>query len=101
MIFQGACYTDQGSVRESNQDACTVKVARTSRGQAALAVVCDGMGGLVQGELASAELLREFDSWFWHYLPDLLRQELDAGAGGQNRHGNRKIAAAGKLADDV
>lgn len=76
MFFQGACYTDQGGVRESNQDACTVKVARTSRGQVALAVVCDGMGGLVQGELASAEMLREFDSWFWHYLPDLLQQGL-------------------------
>lgn len=76
MIFQGACYTDQGGVRESNQDACTVKVAQTGRGQVALAVVCDGMGGLVQGELASAELLREFDSWFWHYLPELLRQGL-------------------------
>ena len=36
MFFQGACYTDQGGVRESNQDACTVKVARTSRGQVAL-----------------------------------------------------------------
>lgn len=101
MIFQGALYTDQGDVRESNQDACTVKIAETCRGGVALAVLCDGMGGLVQGELASAEVVRGFSSWFWHYLPDLLQegitpQRLSAQWNGLIQGSNRRIREYGR-----
>ena len=37
-----------------------------------LCVVCDGMGGLADGELASATVIREFDQWFINKLPGLL-----------------------------
>lgn len=76
MVFQTACYTDQGEVRTSNQDSYCVKIADSGRGPAAMVVVCDGMGGLIQGELASAEVVRAFDSWFCHYLPALLETGL-------------------------
>ena len=77
MIYQTACYTDQGEFRPSNQDSCCVKIAQMGGEQVALALMCDGLGGLVQGELASAEVVRAFDSWFWNYLPELLREGLD------------------------
>lgn len=35
-------------------------------------VSCDGMGGLADGELASATVIREFDQWFINKLPGLL-----------------------------
>lgn len=34
--------------------------------------LCDGMGGLADGELASATVIREFDQWFINKLPGLL-----------------------------
>ena len=66
MIFQAACHTDSGPVRPSNQDSCCIKAARLGGKQAALVLVCDGLGGLIQGELASAQVVRAFDNWFWN-----------------------------------
>ena len=76
MFFQTACYTDQGETRPSNQDSYTVKTAQTAWGQVALAVICDGMGGLAQGEFASAQVVFAFEDWFWKELPLLLRQGI-------------------------
>lgn len=76
MFFQAASYTDQGNTRPSNQDAFTLKIAQTAWGQTALAVLCDGMGGLSQGEFASAQMVFAFERWFQNELPALLRQEL-------------------------
>ena len=78
MLFQAACHTDCGPVRPSNQDSFCIKAARMGDASAALAVVCDGLGGLVQGELASAQVVRAFESWFWNYLPGLLAGGLTA-----------------------
>ena len=78
MIFQAACYTECGPVRPSNQDSFCIKAARLGNTQAALVLVCDGLGGLVQGELASAQVVRAFDSWFWNYLPALLKEGVTA-----------------------
>lgn len=76
MFFQTASYTDQGETRPSNQDSYTIKVVQTAWGEIALAVICDGMGGLAQGEIASAALISAFENWFWEDLPHLLRQGL-------------------------
>ena len=35
-------------------------------------VVCDGMGGLAKGEVASAALIRAFSDWFENEFPDIL-----------------------------
>ena len=48
-----AAHSDVGTVKTVNQDRLTVKVANTIYGEAAFAVMCDGMGGLEQGEVAS------------------------------------------------
>ena len=36
-----------------------------------MAIICDGMGGLSKGELASAHVIRAFDKWFETSLPEL------------------------------
>ena len=51
--------------------------AATNRGQILLASVCDGMGGLAKGELASATVIRTFSHWFTGRLPELLEKDFD------------------------
>lgn len=59
-----AASTDIGIKKSTNQDGLSVKLIRTSCGAMAFAVLCDGMGGLAKGELASTELIKAFDHWF-------------------------------------
>ena len=56
--------TDIGISKSTNQDSLSVKIANTSQGRVALAVLCDGMGGLEKGEVASASVIRAFEQWF-------------------------------------
>ena len=79
MFFQTACYTDQGLVRASNQDAYTVKTVQSGRREIALAAICDGMGGLAQGEVASARMVRGVEAWFRQAAPAILAEELPEG----------------------
>ena len=76
MLFQTACHTDQGPVRSSNQDAYTVKTVRSKGEEIALAAICDGMGGLAQGEVASARMVRGVEAWFRQAAPAILAGRL-------------------------
>ena len=67
-----AAQTDVGTTKTVNQDSLTVKVANTLCGEAAFAVMCDGMGGLEQGEIASTLVVRAYEQWFLRELPQLL-----------------------------
>lgn len=49
-----------------------IKTADTDYGEVCFAAVCDGMGGLSKGELASATLIRLFSKWFEQEFPDIL-----------------------------
>lgn len=40
-----------------------------------LAVICDGMGGLTNGELASAEAVHSLAGWFREKMEELAEQE--------------------------
>lgn len=70
MTICAAAETDVGQVKTTNQDSVCIKIAATPKGEIALAVVCDGMGGLEKGELASATVIRAFSSWFENELPE-------------------------------
>lgn len=65
--------TDIGLEKEQNQDSFLLKRANTSLGEIAFAVLCDGMGGLEQGEVASSTVIKAFNSWFETMLPNLLK----------------------------
>ena len=69
MEYIAACDTDIGISKKTNQDSVCVKTAKTANGRAALIMVCDGMGGLSRGELASAEVVRNFAEWFDREFP--------------------------------
>lgn len=63
--------TDIGIVKKTNQDSLTVKVLNTSLGKMTFALLCDGMGGLAKGEVASASVIHAFDTWVRTELPVL------------------------------
>ncbi|MBO5146049.1 MAG: serine/threonine-protein phosphatase [Lachnospiraceae bacterium] len=69
-----AAQTDAGTTKTVNQDSLTVKVANTSRGEAVIAVLCDGMGGLEQGELASSAVVRAYEKWFLKEFPHMFKR---------------------------
>ena len=81
MIFEGAGYSNKGISRESNQDSYAIKVARTPIGDVALVAVADGMGGLENGELASATVIRMLSDWFEQKLPVAL-EAMESSVGG-------------------
>ena len=67
----GSC-SDVGIRKKVNQDAAMICKAKTAKGNVLFAVVCDGMGGLEKGELASATVLSGMSDWFKGVFPDLI-----------------------------
>lgn len=73
-IFTGVL-TDTGTTKDINQDSCMVKIARMHDGRRiSLAVICDGMGGLACGEMASSVFVKRMEKWFYEELPEILSQ---------------------------
>ncbi|MBO5622253.1 MAG: serine/threonine-protein phosphatase [Butyrivibrio sp.] len=76
MEVKACIFTDAGKVRKINQDAAMIKVANTRRyGRISFACVCDGMGGLQKGEIASCKAIRALENWFMEELA--LMQNMD------------------------
>lgn len=69
MAFISAAYTDAGTTRKVNQDAFTLKTATVGNSDVALAVLCDGMGGMASGEIASSFVVNAFSAWFKNVFP--------------------------------
>lgn len=64
--------TDIGIAKETNQDSICVRIANTKSGQVVMAIICDGMGGLSKGEVASATVIQEFCLWYEQELPSII-----------------------------
>ena len=74
MSFLTATGTDIGTRKKTNQDSVLVLQADTDRGPVLLASICDGMGGLAKGEVASAAMVQALSQWFKNDLPKLLAE---------------------------
>lgn len=75
MEYIAAYHTDVGIRKETNQDSLALKVVNTKEGNVAFAIVCDGMGGLAKGELASKEVIEAFSNWFDEVLVDDIQND--------------------------
>ena len=51
-----------------NQDSIVLHQVLTARGRVLMAAVCDGMGGLEQGEWASGYVTKRLLEWFYDFL---------------------------------
>lgn len=76
MNFIVSATTDIGLTKSTNQDSFNVRVFSTMQGKVVLAVLCDGMGGLAKGEVASASLVNAFCKWADNKLPILCEGEI-------------------------
>lgn len=73
MEYKVCISTDKGNVKEVNQDSTMVKVANSDGyGRIVLGTLCDGMGGLTHGELASSMFVQRMEEWFSNELPMVL-----------------------------
>ena len=79
MNFIVTANTDIGITKSTNQDSTALKVFNTRQGRMAFAVLCDGMGGLAKGEVASASVIRAFDEWARTELPLLSERPIQDG----------------------
>ena len=77
MNFIISASTDIGLTKNTNQDSAALKVINTNMGRMAFAVLCDGMGGLAEGEVASAAVVRAFNAWVLNELPKLCDGQID------------------------
>lgn len=77
MRFLAVAHTDVGTTKKINQDAFCLKIARTSTTNIAFAVLCDGMGGLNNGEYASALVVNAFSNWFENEFPMIVDKAMD------------------------
>lgn len=75
MEFLVSYYTDKGIKKRTNQDGLLMKSIRTNKGRIGLFTVCDGMGGLDKGELASSTVITHLSKWFDEELPSLITKE--------------------------
>ena len=63
MKFAISGNTDIGIKKATNQDSLFMRKYSALFGEAVFAVLCDGMGGLSKGEVASASLTNAFEKW--------------------------------------
>ena len=68
--------TDIGIVKNTNQDSLNVKVLSYGDEKIAFAALCDGMGGLEKGEVASANVVHAFHQWVVNSLPGLCEKGI-------------------------
>lgn len=66
MNYLAAAISDQGIRREINQDALLIRNKMTQMGNMCICVICDGMGGLAHGEVASSHVVRRISDWFMY-----------------------------------
>lgn len=64
MNYKVIALTDKGEDNNCNQDSVVVRSAMTKIGHMCMAVICDGLGGLVNGEVASTHTVMRFAEWF-------------------------------------
>ena len=71
MVHITCALTDKGDVRRVNQDSLLIKKAMIAGKTVTLACVCDGLGGLSKGEIASSIAIDRLSHWFETELPTL------------------------------
>lgn len=76
MNFIVSAITDIGLTKSTNQDSFCVKTLKTKFGEMVFVALCDGMGGLEKGEVASATVVNAYKTWVEQRLPIICESGL-------------------------
>lgn len=76
MNFIISASTDIGNTKDTNQDSVGARVFTTDLGKIVFVVLCDGMGGLAKGEVASGTVVNDFMNWSVTRLPVLCSEGI-------------------------
>ncbi len=74
-----AFYYDKGDFMPMQQDALALEVAAFCGREAALLLVCDGIGGLPEGEFASSYVSMRIRNWFYDAYLEHIRKRHSTG----------------------
>ena len=73
MRFISDAYWDRG-MRDGNQDSISLQEVRMKGKMVVFALVCDGIGGLEQGEKASGFVAEKMTEWFYREAIVMLKR---------------------------
>lgn len=72
LIISGS--TDKGNSRHVNQDSFLCMQLRIEGHHVAAAIISDGMGGEVRGDIGSSAVVKSYERWISRELPQLIRE---------------------------
>lgn len=67
--------SDKGNIKPTNQDNFLVKIYEDNNRDIGLFVMCDGMGGLSFGEIASSISVKYFKEWFDKHYERIINEK--------------------------
>lgn len=76
MEYIASASTDIGISKKTNQDSAAVKGISVGDKKCVLGILCDGVGGLQMGEIASATMVKAFSKWMTERMPYLLAKGI-------------------------
>ncbi|MDD3223246.1 MAG: serine/threonine-protein phosphatase [Clostridium sp.] len=77
LILMVGAASDKGNVREVNQDNILVEIGEYEGKDFGMFVVCDGLGGLTSGEIASKMAIVRLKKWWEEELIYLIKRNLE------------------------
>lgn len=78
MRLKGGFATDKGISRENNEDSIILQAMEQQGEWFAVGAVCDGIGGLEKGDVASRLVISELKSWFERVSQWIRIAQMDA-----------------------
>ncbi|MBD5545263.1 MAG: serine/threonine-protein phosphatase [Lachnospiraceae bacterium] len=67
---------ETGTVKKSNEDSLLLRTVKTKNGSLLMGCICDGMGGIGNGETASGYIAEQLEKWlFQECLPAIKRSK--------------------------
>ena len=72
LCYIAGAFSDRGAIKKINQDKICLRKKNMESGEAVLAVVCGGMGGMARGDVAANTVVREFAIWFRNHIEEAL-----------------------------
>lgn len=74
MRFKVHGATCRGNGKTVNRDGLIVKYGEAGKKECLMAVICGGIGGVLQGEYISNEVIRTFSEWYDMELPEIVER---------------------------